>query len=366
MADYSLMLYGNVLQDPSLRDNITQEAQGWGRTIRFQGGYWDGDFTIRGKPGYLNDFFYSQLGNHIEETFGGLKTWEGLLYSIEHDSYRRNPFLRVQACGYVLTCNWRFVSADDDADGNVSDWIDDIVATDCPYIASRSIAANTLQARRSTGIKQRAWDEILKNTLLGDANNNPWRFFVTNGRRAVYEQVNTGPQYYTRGGLVRRRSFDGMYNSVAGQYIAPGATTTSDLSGTVNSYSVTRYGRREEELLEYEVSATAMAAMRNAYLKEHAWPWARVVGSSPGGAQVYDSTGTGAKALSPWTVKPGVYRDLTYPHGRGETGSIFSDALDFIVDEVSVRVGADGPVLSLRTSEYDESDILEAQIENYG
>ena len=362
MADYSLMLFGSVLQDQPLRSNVTQEALGWGRTIRFQGGYWEGDFSIRGKPSYLNDFFYTYLGGHFEESIGGLKTWEGLLYSIEHDSYRRNPFLRVQAGGYVLTCNWRFVSVDDDADGNVSAWIDDIL-DDCPFIASRSIAANTLQARRSTGIKQRAWDEILKNTLLGDADSDPWRFFVTNGRRAVYEQVVTEPRYFVRGGLVRRRSFDSIYNYVAGQYIAPGATTTSDLSGTVNSYSVTRYGRREEELLEHEVSATAMAAMRNAYLKEHAWPWARVVSSSPGGALVYDSSGTGAKALSPWTVKPGVYRDLAYPHGRGETGSLFADARDFLVDEVSVRVGADGPVLSLRTSGYDESDILEAQIE---
>lgn len=360
MADLSLMLYSTVLHGQSPQGNITQDARGWGRSIRFQGGYWEGDFTLNGKPNYLNDFFYTQLGSHLEESYG-LKTWEGMIYGIEQDSYRRNPFLRVQVCGYVFTCNWRFVSGADDADGNVSAWIDDVL-DDCPFIASRSIATNTLQARRSQNIKQRSWDEILKNTLLGDADADLWRFFVTNGRRAIYEQASLTPRYFVRGGLVRRRSFDQMYNSVAGQYIAPGATTTSDLSGTVNSYSVTRYGRREEELLEYEVSSTAMGKMRDAYLKEHAWPWPRVVGSTSGGVEVYDSSGTGSKALSPWTVRPGVYRDLTYPYGRGETGSLFADARDFLVEEVSVRDGGDGPVLSLRTSEYDEADILEAQI----
>src|SRR3990167_3301456 len=61
----------------------TLRAQGWRRSIRAVGGYWQGEFTLHGTPNDLSRFFYEYLGYHLEERSAGHKTWEGLVYEME-------------------------------------------------------------------------------------------------------------------------------------------------------------------------------------------------------------------------------------------------------------------------------------------
>jgi len=153
-----------VYGTPVFARNISQEATNWRRSIRRDGGYWMGSFTIVADPIYMGKFFNEYLGFHFEEIAGG-KTWEGLIYEMD------------------LTIN----------------------------------------------------------------------------------------------GITRRRSLDLLYNSVAVKY-----NDTADVAQPpvyeTNAASISRYGQREEILLLDNYPQTAAEQYRDTYLRENAWPWARVVG----------------------------------------------------------------------------------------
>lgn len=55
----------------------------WTRTIKRDGGFWQGSLTISGSIQDLGEVFLSWLGGHIEERDEGLTTWEGLIYEID-------------------------------------------------------------------------------------------------------------------------------------------------------------------------------------------------------------------------------------------------------------------------------------------
>jgi hypothetical protein len=348
--------------------NISQEATGWRRSIRRDGGYWMGSFTISADPIHLGQFFNEYLGYHFEEIAGN-KTWEGLIYEMDltingitrnrsldmmynyvsvkynddsdaaqnsaaesnaasisrygrreelllldnypqtaaeqyRDTYLREhawPWARVvgvklqekgakrkiedrlevSVAGYIFTANWRFETVGDDTDDDVSTWITDIVATDCEYLQTGAIVANTTQVRKETNMPERAWDVIAELTDLGglDAFSFavPYRFYVDNDRRAFYEQISTTPLYSIRDG--------GLY------------------------------------------------------------------------------TGPGGNALvSPWKVRPGVVRDLDYPGRKLEIDTWLDDGRDFYVSEVEFGDGFSHPVL--KTDYFEESEGLAAQQEN--
>jgi hypothetical protein len=72
-----------TLGEPQFVEDLTKRAEGWRRTIRRQGGYWLGEFRLRGERDYLERFFHEYLGYHFEEYSNGRKTWEGLIYTME-------------------------------------------------------------------------------------------------------------------------------------------------------------------------------------------------------------------------------------------------------------------------------------------
>jgi hypothetical protein len=246
------------------KPDAPMRARGWRRSIRGIGGYWQGEFTLYGKVDELAHFFYNYLGCHIEEYAGGAKTWEGMIYEVElttDGSTRRRtydlmfnhvrvryrntdnevvltsavsnsasiqsngqreqiwPFdgqdsgtslgmiddtsLFVRVCGYVFTANWRYESAGDNTDDNLSDWLDEIITTDCPFLQIGKIASNTRQVRKETKLPMRAWDVVTKLLELGISDGSdivPARAYVDNERRFYYEEIRTMPNYFKRGG----------------------------------------------------------------------------------------------------------------------------------------------------------------------
>src|SRR3990167_7444227 len=154
------VIYGT----PYFARNISQEALNWRRSIRRDGGYWMGSFTIDADPIYMGKFFNEYLGFHLEEIAGG-KTWEGLIYEMD------------------LTIN----------------------------------------------------------------------------------------------GITRRRSLDMLYNYVQVKYNDE-TDTNQESTASSNAASLARYGRREEFLLLDNYPQAAAEQQRDAFLKENAWPWPRVVG----------------------------------------------------------------------------------------
>ncbi|MHC4412292.1 MAG: hypothetical protein ACYSW6_04850 [Planctomycetota bacterium] len=355
----SLRVHSRVLDNQGFIEDVTTSAIGWRRSIRAQGGYWQGEFSLTGDIQYLARWFYQFLGFHFIERSAGRNTWEGLIYEMDftttgvtrrrsldmlynnvkvryidtnneialttaasdsdsistygqrdqiwpidgqdltaaaavRDSILQEymyPYGRtvgttigeesessliVRVCGYAFTANWRYETAGDNTDDNLSDWLSEIITTDCEFLNVGKIESNTLQVRKETRVEMRAWDVITKMLEMGNSDQ-PVRAYVDNDRYFNYETIDTTPQYFKRG--------DGLYGS-AGSNLA----------------------------------------------------------------------------INPWQVRPAVVRDLTYPVSKVELGAWLDDARDWYISEVEVWDVGDGETkLVLKSEEYEESEILTAQ-----
>ena len=340
--------------------DITQEAIGWRRSIRAQGGYWQGSFSMRGSLDDLQQVFYYWLGLRVKEISGGQTTWDGMIYEMDltyHGVTRRRSLdlmcnyvtvfyeddegetqnttavtntdsiqhygryegmwtldtisqtaaeafgntrlkelgwplqrvvgvrpgeiesneaiLDVVCCGYIFTANWRFEQVGDGSQDNLSDWISEILTTDCEFLEPGIVNENTLQVYKANSQPRRCWDVMLELAAIGDSSSNPWRIYCGNDRLVHYEQISATKKYYLRDGKLR-----GPFSS--------------------------------------EVLA------------------------------------------NPWTVTPAVVRDADYPIAGSQNGGWLIDNRDFYVEEVECGVDTG---LVLKSSEFDEGEILIAQLE---
>jgi hypothetical protein len=122
--------------------------------------------------------------------------------------------LVVTVCGYVFTANWRHEHSASTTKGNLSDYLTDLVTDNCEFLQTGRIASNTVQVNTGAMTPTRSFDIISDLCDLGDADGNPYRFYVDNDRRANYQQISITPEYYLRGGK--------LYASAGGsQEIAP-------------------------------------------------------------------------------------------------------------------------------------------------
>jgi hypothetical protein len=358
MSSYTLRLYTGLLSasGSSYITDITTIAQDWKRSIRLDGGYWLGSFSLYEPLDTLRYWFYTYLGAHVEETTGGGITWEGMIAEMQLSEDFNSPALDVTVMGYIHTAGWRYTTPGTAA-ANASDWISTILTNDCAtYLTPGQIVANTLQVETAIENDQYAWDEIMRVTELGDASGNPWQVYCHTGRTVNYRQIPvTTPDYYIMGGLTRRRSLDEMTNYVDGEYTdATGKAFT--LAAASNAVSIATYGRRMFKLSQNRIATATMEAYRDTYLKANAYPWSRPIGSES--IRIYSDVGQ-TLINNPFAVRPGVVRDLRWPTTGQESGAWLPDRRDFLVDEV--EVSGDGNI-SLRASDYNETDMRLAMI----
>jgi hypothetical protein len=355
--DYALDVYENVLNGGTWTGTITKQAEGWRRSIRRKGGFWDGRFKLRDDRGVLEDFFNTQMMAHFEEKCGGSVTWEGFIADMDAPVEDRDGwYLDVGVDGYVHTLGSVYVSVGDNTTGDASVWVNDVLGASCEYVAAKAISTNTLQVLRSNANAPRVWDELSRIAELGDGTGAPWRFYMDVGRRAVYAADSTAVAYYVNGGIRRRRSWSTMWNAVGGSYIDDDDKVQA-LTVETNAESVRRFGRREQRMYRDGLPMAAADALRDTYLKENGYPWPRPVGTI-GTVDLYTSIGDKVSVL-PWRVLPGgVIRDLSYTVGGSDYGGWLQDQRDFMVDEVV----ADEKGVSLRTWLFSDADLLEAQL----
>lgn len=88
ISNYSLTLSESVFdQDAdSFKLVLNNRANGWQRSTRHVGGFWEGSFDLTGDVADLRNFFYEHLGKHIEEREHGQVTWEGYISKMVFES----------------------------------------------------------------------------------------------------------------------------------------------------------------------------------------------------------------------------------------------------------------------------------------
>lgn len=170
-------------------------------------------------------------------------------------------WLDVRVCGYVFTANWRYVTVQDGTLGNISDYVKDIVNTDCEFLSVGTIRQNTLQHRRQTGWAVRAWDMIQELVKRGDVSGNPWRFWVDIGRVANYDAISTNPRYYIRG--------PGQLQTLAGEpilswHLRPGVVRDEMYPVRRSEYSGWLQDVRDVLISEVEVYSDGRFSLRTA------------------------------------------------------------------------------------------------------
>jgi len=333
MSDYTLSLYQPILLGSGRIADLTNLALDWRRSIRMQGGYWLGSFTFYEKPSVCEDFFRTCLGCHIAEHVEGIDpTWEGMIAEmgspVIDDS--GNASVDVDVIGYVHTCQWRYCTVSG-ADGYASDYIGDIIDTDCEFLQRGRIDENLTTVKFDQKLKQRVWDVITTVIEAGDTAGNPWRVFVGNDRKMSYVKIDIDPAYFVHGGVQRRRSLLNMGNAIVGKYEDDDGA--HEMATITNDESISRYGRREEDMIVSNVEEETADAMQALQLAEYAWPWERAENVET--AVLFENK-SATVPVNPYLVTPGVVRDVGYPIGGQEHGSWLEDLRDFFIEEVEV------------------------------
>jgi hypothetical protein len=351
----SLRLYEHLLKGSAfLMDLTDQAALTWRRSTRRKGGYWRGSFSLGGDPSFLAQFFYEFLGSHFEEKTGGNKTWEGILYEMD----------------LTLGGSTRRRSLDRMSNHVKSTYIDtaDAIQTSSAATNDASIARYGRREELLTldGYDQAA-SEALRDTFLKE---NAWPWARPVGSHQGLEQnlltvvvcgyiFTANWRYLTAGD-----GTDDYASDFIGEILAADCQFLQIGSIEANTLTVKKSAnvpiRAYDKLNEMEDLGDASGNPWRLWVENDRRAYYRQINTAPAyylrGGELYTSVG-GSEQVNPWTIKPGVVRDLSYPVKKQEYGGWLADARDIFVDEVEVGPGG----WALKTDLFEESEILAAQ-----
>jgi len=359
---YALRLFPPVLSgDTGQVEPLENAARNWSRSIRVQGGPWQGSFSLQGSLAYLQTFFYSRLGYHIEEHIGNLCTWEGLVYEMELTvaGVRRRRSLdlvsnRVRVDytgtgGAGASTSWATVSESVSRYGQK----DEILSMS----GGRYVAA-TANSRRDTYLAERGW---------------PWARTVAVERPGEPRlQVSVCGYIFTANWRYVTAADNGTGNadvwisnvvSTDCEFLSAGIikTNTLQVERTLNG------DKRAWDLIQEIVGLGDGTQPWRFYVEPGRTVRYEEIDVSPryylrrGG--VYTQVGR-RDTVNPWLVQPGVFRDAEYPMRRAEPGAPWlADVRDIWVEEV--EVGVESGLQLKPGDEYSEAELL-AAVQEYG
>ncbi len=350
----SLRLYNPVIAAISAGrfvEDLSRKARGWSRSIRKNGGYWQGDFSLVGDLGYLSDFFYNRLGYHFEEKYGGQKTWEGLIYEMDLvvNGVRRRRSLNN--LGNYVTAAYT-----DEKDVARTSAAASLASSIARYgrreelLLMSGYPQTAAEARRDLALKENQWptarmvgverspNTFLEVSVCGYVFTANWRFETagdgTTGNLSTYlgELITTDCEFLSAGGI-----------------------DANTLQVRKDTSSPRRVWDVMQELNEMGISG----APTRIYVENDRRLAYRAIDTTPRyflrGDKLYDTLGGKSETIR-WLVKPAVVRDATYPISRAEYSGWLEDARDFVMTEVEASEAG----LTWKTEDLEESDILAA------
>lgn len=380
MKPYTLRLYSPISDpSPAFVADLTNAAPNWRRSHRSMGGPWQGSFTLQGSAAQLQHAFDTWLGFRLVERVAGLATWEGQIYELEltgHAMRRVRSLDLLANAARVQYITWAWTGTRWESSEFLTPWLAD----------AASVARYGRKEQTLTTSCPLATAELIRNTLIR-TNAWPWpRPIGSTSDPALSLQVRVCGYVYTANWMFAHE-YDYTDHNVS-DWITSLVGTTFGLtlnhggaSATAGDCQFLRTGRIQANTLQVTEAVTAqtrtwsllssLAGLGDA----SAIPWTLQV--QPGRTVDYRPLSTtpryylrnGAlydklaapQPVTPWKLKPGVIRDMTYPGTRAEPGSFLTDVRDSYVEEIEVT--AEGNVI-LKTALYNQADLLSAQL-NY-
>lgn len=363
----SLRIFPSVLLTTNgAPTDITGDIQGWRRSIKSNGGFWMGDFTLVGPEQDLAKIFYERLGGHLEERWNGYLTWEGMIYEMDLTYRARRGSTQLLTRRRSLDLMYNYVY------GN---WVDPSgnQGTLTPVSSAASIGKYgrreenlqlsgvkqaAAEARRDTYLKEKTWpwprvvsvtprteegEALLEVQVCGYALTANWRYATVqdglDGPVSTYinNLITTDCPFLTP------QKIDSNSLSIVRKTLMP--TRTGDLL-----FLLTNLGDANGDPWRLHV----VAGRKVVYEKIDITPKYYLRGGN-----LYSTAG-GSVKIDAWMMQPSVLRDLTYPVSLNEYGGFLPDARDFYVSEIEVGTGNG---LVLKTELFEESEILAAQAE---
>lgn len=356
---YELLLYSALTQGKGFHSSLTKDAQAWRRSIRLLGGMWRGSFRIEGDLPDLLDWFYNRLGWHVEERSGGATTWEGMIYEMELASAGVRRRRSLENVANAVSVQWK------DYAGRIGLRIFQEAAQSIQrygrkeLIGAAQINEWTADILRERLLTEQAWPRTEALSVGANRDGKATLDVIVCGYVFTLNWRYIPMTAYTDGGATSEVTT--WLTELLGTY----ADWVTPRSLSSNGLSTAKYIDGNVRLLDYLTELVRLGDANGDpwtfqvrqgqgawYYKLNPAPtyWLRQDG-------LYNQAG-GRANENPFTVWPGVIRDLQYPINRSEPGAFLQQARDIAVDEV--EVSADG-ALSMRASGDDSLNIMDAQ-----
>lgn len=340
--DYDLRLFTSVLESSQeFEANLTPIATDWRRSIRANGGYWLGSFSMQGDEAALLDAFNRWLGFHVQERSAGKTSWEGLIYEMDLTlggiKRRRSldllynavqsSYVRIDWTGELID-NGGFETV---AGGDFDGWHEGAGCADetvVVYAGSHACKVTmdgaALNPVDGVNVPPNTWIRQNVNVVAGD----PYKITVQGAGNGLFAVRNpnspTGwlvaPTRISSGGTTyvgRAFYFTGPVGSEALVYCYPGTTSgdvgyfdavsmqergevVGDTDWIVSQTSIDRFGRREDRLYLDDYPLESASACQQAHLAQNGQPWARPVSAGAKGAARLDITVAGYVHTANW------------------------------------------------------------------
>jgi len=332
-------------------------ARGWTRSIRSIGGYWQGEFTLSGKPQELANFFYNNLSCHLEEWSHGFKTWEGLIYEMELVTYGGSR--RRSLDDMYNSVQVRYMDPETDEVKMTSVATNDLSImqygrrgiifpmagqkqTFAGHLRDKILAESAFPWARP--INKKTGEEGTATLLVracGYVFTANWR--IESASNNSSDQVSDWIILIIRANCPLLK--EGMF------------TRNEELAWKKNP-SYMRAWDVITKLLEVGIDEKPARI----YVDNDRYVYYEKIDTLPKyynrGGMLFGSANS-LHELDPWSVKPAVVRDSEYPMFVAEPGNWLSDNRDWYMSEVVVSDNGDGTVrLDPRSEDYEEADIL--------
>lgn len=365
--DYVLKLQTPVKDGaPVYVMDLTGWAEGWRRSTRSRGGYWQGDFTLAGDVDELAAFFYEFLGYHVAETSGGSPTWEGMVYEMELTVGGASRRRSLDTMANSITTLYSYddgtgkqvkstsSSADTNSIARYGQREELRIVSGQPTAAAESARDSYLKEfafpwARPVGVSSRGREPSLRVTVCGYVFTINWQFISRPETPAAEDDLSTWVSEI-------------IVNSCP--FLTAGSITPNAIQVVkMNEMEYLRSWDTIDKLVDLGIGSPPVPARAWVYggRKFNYGIVDNAVQYYWRGGELRSSAGS-STSVNPWAVRPGVVRDMDYPVRKKETGAWLADVRDMYMEEVEMGDGFDQPVL--KAALFDESEIIVAQEAN--